>query len=508
MNILSNAFLPVVDRCGGLRRVSLGAALSTAANFSAIHHPSPLVTVASYRLLLAVLQRVFGAQVAEHGAAWWEAGRFPAQPLNDYFARWGQRFALFDAERPFLQVADLSPEVSRRPWTALAAEKASGNNKTLFDHAVDAQPDPLPVADAALYLLAAQAMTLGGGRSAFQYTAHAPSATAVLSLITGDSLFQTLLLNLVPQSQAQHALDQATWEREAPLTAAHMQAGPAVGYRGPAQLYSLPARSIRLFADAAGTTVSHVGLASGERLSHAEGKDPMASYRADAERGLLPLQLHYERAFWRDLHALRPRSTSGHRASEHAPPAVLTAAATLLGRVPRGLKPRLTVFGQCTDKAKVELWRCESLPLPQALLVDSDAWDSIRNALAVAEEHADILSTASYRLAYEQKMGTISPDKKAVRALASTFPMLPAYWAALGAAFNDWISTLGDDDIDAANRRWPQEVAQALRGAWRLAEQMVPATSRGDRALFKAEKDIRKALTTQTLQDPPKEDVA
>ncbi|MBS3896244.1 type I-E CRISPR-associated protein Cse1/CasA [Silanimonas sp.] len=507
MNISTDAFLPVVDRFGTSRRVSLGAALSAAGNFGAIHHPSPLVTVACYRLLLAVLQRVFGADVAEHGASWWVAGRFPPEPLNAYFEEWGAHFDLFDARRPFLQVVDLPPELSRRPWTALAAEKSSGNNKTLFDHALDADPEPLPAADAALYLLAAQAMALGGGRSAFQYTAHAPAATAVLALITGENLFQTLLLNLLPQSRAEHERDVTTWERGGALTVEHMQGGPTVGYRGPAQLYSLPARSIRLFPDAVGVMVNHVGLASGERLKDAEGKDPMVSYRMDAERGPVPMQLHYERAFWRDLHALRPRSATAHQTSGHTPPAVLRAAATLLSRVRSGLKPRLTVFGQCTDKAKVELWRCESVPLSQALLNDSDAWDTIRSVLALAEDQAKVLHDACYRLAFEQKRGALEPDPKAVRALVQTFPMLPMYWAILGAAFNDWVSNLGDEDSDAARQQWRKEVAYALRDAWRLADRVVPATYRGDRSLYEAEKGIRRALVALTPQDPSMEDV-
>jgi len=117
------------------------------------------------------------------------------------------------------------------------------------------------------------------------------------------------------------------------------------------------------------------------------------------------------------------------------------------------------------------------------------------------------LHDACYRLAFEQKRGALEPDPKAVRALVQTFPMLPMYWAILGAAFNDWVSNLGDEDSDAARQQWRKEVAYALRDAWRLADRVVPATYRGDRSLYEAEKGIRRALVALTPQDPSMEDV-
>lgn len=233
MNLIDEDWIPVRDMDGAVRRVSISTTLIEASSFRDISHASPLVIVAIHRLAgFAILQRVFGASRLEDRARWGQAGRFPPEALNAYFDRYRDRFNLFDLQRPFLQVADMTPEMSSRPWTALAAASASGNNKTLFDHSLDDAPAVLDVHDAALVLLAAQATALGGGRSAFQYTSHAPSATASLVLVEGDNLFKTLLLNLIGQTVAQHQQDIAIWEREVPLSVERMRSGPELAYRG------------------------------------------------------------------------------------------------------------------------------------------------------------------------------------------------------------------------------------------------------------------------------------
>ena len=53
-----------------------------------------MVTAALHRLLLAVLHRVFGP---ENLATWkrlWQAGRFDATALDDYWRRWAARLKM------------------------------------------------------------------------------------------------------------------------------------------------------------------------------------------------------------------------------------------------------------------------------------------------------------------------------------------------------------------------------------------------------------------------------
>lgn len=492
LNLLENNFLPVIDVLGATRRVSVKAALSLGSNVRAIHSSSPLAVIAAHRLLLAILQRVFGASTLEDRARWWQTGRFPPEALNAYFDRYRDRFNLFDLQRPFLQVADMTPEMSSRPWTALAAASASGNNKTLFDHGLDDAPAALDAHDAALVLLAAQATALGGGRSAFQYTSHAPSATASLVLVEGDNLFKTLLLNLIGQTVAQHQQDIAIWEREVPLRVEHMRSGPELAYRGIAQIYSLPARSIRLFSEGESGSVRMVGVASGERIDNKQGHDidPMVAYRTDPERGLQSLSLDLAKDFWRDFVALRPKPDGdGWR-----PPQVVQQAIRLMRELRIDARPTLRVIGQANDKAKIEMWRDTRFALPRGLVADDDAWGSVQTALADAEIAGKELDAASFELACQLKSpGGKNVDRKSATALKQSFPMLGQYWSLLGREFPAWLARfdlLGD--ADSRERDWKCRVREALIDAWQQADHVVPRNYRGDRALIESDQRIRK----------------
>src|SRR5207253_10481437 len=83
------------------------------------------------------------------------------------------RFDLFDEERPFYQVPPIEG-VERRSVAILAAERASGNNATLFDHSVDDDPAALTCAEAARFLVATQAYAIGFGKSSPFYLCAAP----------------------------------------------------------------------------------------------------------------------------------------------------------------------------------------------------------------------------------------------------------------------------------------------------------------------------------------------
>ncbi len=492
MNLIVEDWIPVRDMEGVVRRVSMSTALTQAGSFRDISHASPLVIVAIHRIALAILQRVFGASTLEDRARWGQSGRFPPEALNAYFDRYRDRFNLFDLHRPFLQVADMTPEMSSRPWTALAAASASGNNKTLFDHSLDNTPAVLDAHDAALVLLAAQGTALGGGRSAFQYTSHAPSATASLVLVEGDNLFKTLLLNLIGQTGAQHQQDIAIWEREVPLSVEHMRSGPELAYRGIAQIYSLPARSIRLFSEGDGGSVRMVGVASGERIDNKQGHDidPMVAYRTDPERGLQSLSLDQAKDFWRDFVALRPKPDgNGWR-----PPQVVQQAIRLMRELRIYGRPTLRVIGQANDKAKIEMWRDSRFALPRGLVADDDAWGSVQTALADAEVAGKELDAASFELACQLKSpGGKNVDRKSATALKQSFPMLGQYWSLLGREFPAWLAQFDQlGDADARERDWKCRVRAALIDAWQKADHVVPRNYRGDRALIESDQRIRK----------------
>src|SRR5690606_8926531 len=116
-----------------------------------------LVMAATLRLLLALLHRVFGPKDRSDWRALWKAGCFDANALDAYFAKWSNRFDLFDKEHPFYQVA----EEPQRPASigALLYELFSA---TLFEHTLHDAGVTLSPAAAARTLLVAQMYGFGG----------------------------------------------------------------------------------------------------------------------------------------------------------------------------------------------------------------------------------------------------------------------------------------------------------------------------------------------------------
>src|SRR5262249_16993500 len=92
----------------GKREVlGIAAVLERAHELAAVADESPLVTAATYRMLLALVDQAYLPRNRTEWLTLWKAPTLPADALGEYFARWGERFDLFHPERPFLQVAGL-----------------------------------------------------------------------------------------------------------------------------------------------------------------------------------------------------------------------------------------------------------------------------------------------------------------------------------------------------------------------------------------------------------------
>ncbi|MBU0608857.1 MAG: type I-E CRISPR-associated protein Cse1/CasA, partial [Armatimonadetes bacterium] len=86
-NLLHEPWIPVLLSAadsagpGGQRQMGLAEVLIRAHEIREIADPSPLVTVALHRLLLAVLHRVFAPTDERAWEQLWRAGRLPEAPL-------------------------------------------------------------------------------------------------------------------------------------------------------------------------------------------------------------------------------------------------------------------------------------------------------------------------------------------------------------------------------------------------------------------------------------------
>jgi len=203
-NLLTEPWIPVRPTgTTSMRLVGLREAITQAREFTGIEDASPLQTVALYRLLLAVLHRaLMGPKDSGDVAKWWKDG-FPEEALKVYFQAHGARFELF-GEQPFMQVADLPLEGFKQSWTWLSADTGRANTLAVFNltkrHGY-VQPS-ISSDEIARRLIELQAFAIGGLTRKFTTSASgAPSATTALIMARGNTLHETLCLNLVPYTQ-------------------------------------------------------------------------------------------------------------------------------------------------------------------------------------------------------------------------------------------------------------------------------------------------------------------
>ncbi len=231
-NLANEPFIPCLIRDGPPVEWGLRDVLVNAHTIAAIRDESPLVTIALHRLLLAILHRCYqGPKNAAVRVLIRTARMFDADRISAYFAEWAERFDLFHQKYPFFQRAGFT---TREPSgiNRLAQELSRGNNAALFDHTTDEPPPAVTPAHAARLVIAEQAFAVGGGKSDTGNTTHAPLVSGAVVLARGDTLFDTLWLNLTVFTQkepiASLADDVPVWER--PPVEPHKQPGRPRGY--------------------------------------------------------------------------------------------------------------------------------------------------------------------------------------------------------------------------------------------------------------------------------------
>lgn len=482
-NLITEPWL-TVSRDSELVQVGLQEVLLHAHEFTRLEDPSPLVQGALHRLLLAVLHRALaGPKDVAEARNLLDTGRFSEGVISAYLKRYRARFNLFDVQRPFYQVAGFElPAAKLAPITRLIAEAATGNNATLSDHSVDTDVKPRNTAEVARLLVVHQTFALGGGRSALGYTSHAPVAGAALTLALGETLFETLVLNLVPYEPEG---DAPLWERP-PLTKADIQEGRPPD--GLTDRYTWPSRALRLVPRTGrdGLAVSHLAYAAGLTASWSD--DPMVAYREVEKVGTLPFSLRQDRAVWRDFRALVP--TPG---SAFTPPAVIEHAAAL-GR-PKPVQ-NVMVLGLVSDQAKVFSWRAEVYSLPKRLLDD----EALRQQLDHLLETADALGRELWSTQWRVTEGLQSPkggaDRKVVTRLAASLPLTRSYWSQAEMAFGELLDRLAH--TSEVEVWWRERLTVIALEAWEETVRAVGLTPRALRALQAGECTVRYALRTAT----------
>lgn len=483
-------WIPVARKSGEPATLSLHSALTEAHNLREVYDPSPLVTVALHRLLLAVLYRVFRPRSTRDWAALWQAERFDPGRLEGYGAVWADRFDLFHATRPFYQVPLIADE-KVHPISAMILEAASGNNPTLFDHGQAEGAAALPPDRAACHLLAHQLFAVGGGVSKPFNRMDGPLTKGLIIEARGRTLFETLLLNLMPLEFWRPLVpdlgaDAPFWELDDPPEPSKEGTTPL----GPMHYLTWQSRQLHLCGDAASGLVTGCQIRQryclpkdGERL------DPGKAYRRNEQEGWLPFKVSKERSAWQFTHVLL-QATDKDQASPYLTEWLATAKAV-------GEREDLAMpaqIGYClsgltnnaTKAAKIELWRREQLPIPAAFLDRPGLVGDLADLLGQARRGESLLRRTAQSLVWAlgernqlplavgyMRTGKVAKGKlpDGIASLGESLGLVTRYWPALEAPFRQAMAALPGGDFAAVREQWQRAVRSTASQAFRAVRE-------------------------------------
>lgn len=526
-NLIDEPWIPCVLLDGTSVELSLRDALARAHAIAEMAGETPPITVALHRLLLAVLHRCFGPENARAWGELWRRGSFDMAPVNVYLDTWRERFDLFHPERPFYQTASLD---AGKAGSIAKLLLQADNNPTLFDHTLVAHPPAMSPARAARLLLSVQLFDTGGlltGEGRGPDSAKAgPLLQCAVALFRGESLFQTLLLNLhaynpengYPWSFDQ-AKDQPAWEREDVARAGERRSD---GYL---DLLTWQSRRVRLLPETTAdgqTVVRRVVVMKGWQFPDGyvrKDAETMVAFRANP-RAKPPADpwpqvgFQEERALWRDSLAFLQASDAARARPKIAD---WLAELTEHGAIDRYRSLRLDLLGLAADRAKLLFWRHEQFTIQPRYLEDSyegkDLRTRVEQALRLVERVGDLLRRAYITIERDGKTFPVpSPvwvlakellgSDEGVESLVAALGPERGYWSRLDGPFVELLRDL-PEDMTADNsglrgaatiERWSAEVVGAARRAFQQAISGLEQSARGLRAIALAERELERRI--------------
>jgi len=510
-NLIDERWIPVRDLAGIRKELGIRDTLTNAENLVVIEDPSPLVTAALHRFLLAVLYRALqGPCDIDEAKKLFREG-LPKEKIRHYLEKWRGRFWLFDEKFPFGQIPDFEPKTWRM-WTALAAEHNADNAKVLFDHIDVNASGTIPFATAIRWLFASQTYAVSAGKSELSHTGTAPSAGALMVIPIGKTLVDTLLFCLVPQNSNVLKNDLPFWERE-PESLERLKSGFERPAAGIVDLYTWQSRSIRLKVNNP-EGISELAFASGVGYEDSGITDPLLAYaivdvkdKTSGEKVRKKVTVHLkERGVWRDFDSLLPDDT------QLAPKVIDNSIALTKGNTDR-FPDTIMVLGQKykPPRPNILFWRMERFAFPRAIAGNRYIRGDIHSYLEEAEDASKSLYSACAN--YAQSLlsrGDRKPEKEDIGNFVEQLPSLPHYWSTLEAEFHEVLRgyTL-DKNPDDIHHDWLVAVRNALSDAWKLHQRSIAGSDAwGIRALVKAESIIGKKIAglntnIQSLKEVP-----
>lgn len=473
-NVLHEPWIPTRSLAGEVMERGILNTLLHAHELSAIEDASPAIQFGLYRLLIAFVMDAYALKEQEDLEELLNTRAFDQQILEQYLTKCGNCFDLFDAERPFLQVAgDPAEESSTTSIAALFQHIPSGSNVNHFHHGLDADQGASPAVCARGLTAIAPFMTAGGqGKS--------PSINGAppwYLLVRGRDLFETIVLNCCALPMP-WLIDFGLpcWRALEPV-----QPKLQVSMFSLLQGLTWQPRTVRLIADENGrctyggtqceVLVRQMQFSAGLRAVIEGGRwvDPNAAYRI-TEKGRFPMRPSEGRELWRDtgpLTLLQQKDSPGDAKVRFERPLLVSQFAKIHedGALPIDRPLLIECYGLRTDNMKVFEWQQEQLQIPVDVLRHPKAGVQVQAAMDLAEK-IDYVIRESLKKAYPREG---KGNDKAFDVLITSVKRI--YWDRLRPRFDGeflaLVANQASGDIDADSKLAAQWFKILEVEAWR-----------------------------------------
>lgn len=322
-NLVTEPWVPVLAN-GKHESYSLETLFDQPTSIRQLDIADPLERVSIMRLLLAIMYaaRQEGYSSPTAAKRIMEAGR--DQEIIDYLHAWAHRFDLMSETEPFLQVAGMMPQGKPKDYgfTRLhpAMQRPLWQTHDPYKPVTPAEAARMPLVCnmydvAGVHTGMAGDPKAAGGKRTPQGVAQAGGLA--LAIITGNNLWETLLLNLAPADNGNKPI----WEYP-PLECVDVEPDTT----GPAYYYTYPSRRIRLLWNADGLCAGAY-VTYGNRSEWASPEnEPMSFWTQDATGKPKPVNLTFGPLIDRPLWTQWDKAFVGSDGDEHYPATFLWAS--------------------------------------------------------------------------------------------------------------------------------------------------------------------------------------
>lgn len=498
-NLCNEPWIPVLYVSGQTQEVSLKQLFDESNSIRKIHSGDATTDVAILGVAVAIFFRAVLENTEEYGELYREpkkwiqnissGGSEQLYFVQGYLKKYQDRFNLFDAERPFMQVADLHTSKGEvKPVSRLVLDSES----EYFSMRAEQALTSLSYAEAARYLVTVQAYDYSGIKSGAVGDPRVKGGkgyplgvgwygTTGKIIIHGENLIETLLycidyeqlLNVEKVKGKSHRIalqDKPVWERELPDTAAPRayKGGDPTKYKdepapaaGMCEILTWQSRRVRLFPE--NGRVTGVLVSNGDKwLDRNTYTDPLTAYRFSKNQST---QTHYvwmpqthsaERTLWRGADALLTRLSSSQE-KQNKP-------ATVIRQISSGkyfspdTKTKIQLVGMVygIQSSIVEETIDESVTLELGILTEQGAEIS-----AMVRDNIQLTMDAS--IALGQYAGNL------LRAAGKEYEFRPSVTESIlhrmEDEFRSWLADLSvSDDVSAQAAKWQSKVRRILEG--------------------------------------------